>query len=284
MSATAALTGDGQMRVLLDNGIHSHSEFAEDSVKEVPIRWGDTDQVVPVQGLIRKAPHKDVEYQGQMDALFTVGRLIREGTIEAYEYWEIECERMRDKIGFRVCNALKGCNIRSCRPAVERSRFRQTVNFEDAISKGGKKDRKAGVSLGQANQIAFFEWLCTLTKEWVDALLRDAALIGLSGFDIDSFRNIEWFQFLCERSGSPENYPDVFHLWTAERNGFDAVLTLERGLPNLVSRVRNEKVKTVKVKIEVLRPFDLLKKLGIKELDPVPMDTNRFYYLHELDE
>lgn len=267
---------------MLDNGVFSHSEFAECAVKQTPVHWGDADHVVAIHGLVRKPPHKDLGYQRQIEALFTVGRLIREGVFEAYDYKEIECERMRDKIGFRVCNALTGCTIHRCQPALERSRFRKTINLRDAISKGGKKDRKAGIDLGQANQIAFFEWLCTLTRKGVEALLQHAALIGLTELEIGSLRNIEWFQFLCERSGSPENYPDVFHLWTAERNGLDAVLTLEKGLPHLVSRVRNEKARTVEIRTEALRPLDLLNKLGIDEPDPVPMDADRFYYWHEL--
>jgi hypothetical protein len=233
--------------------------------------------------VVRKAPDKNVEYQKQKEALFTVGRLIRTGVIEAYSYNEIDCERLRDKIGLRVCNALRGCSIRSCRPAVERSRFRRTVDFTDAISKGGRKDVKAGVSPSGANQIAFLKWLCALTKEHVDLLISHAALIGLTEFDIESLRNIHRFRFLCDRSQSPENYPDVFHLWTAERNDLDALLTLDNGLQNLVSRVRNEKARGVAMRTDVLRPLDLLQTLGIDNPDPVPMEVGRFYHLHELD-
>ena len=114
-------------------------------------------------------------------------------------------------------------------------------------------------------------------------MLPHATLIGLTEFDIESLRDICWFQFLCERSGSPENYPDVFHLWTAERNGLDALLTLDNGLRNLVSRVRSENVRTITIRTDVLHPLDLLRKLGIDNPDSVPMEPDRFYYLHELD-
>ena len=271
------------MRILLDNGIFSHSEFADSAVSQTSVPWGGTDCVSAIYGVIRKAPNKNLVYQEQQDALFTVGRLIRTELIEAYSYSEIECERWRDRIGLRVCNALRGCGIHSCRPAVERGRFRKTVDFTDAISKGGKKDVRAGIALGEANQVAFLKWLCTLTKEHIDLLLPHATLIGLTEFDIESLRDICWFQFLCERSGSPENYPDVFHLWTAERNGLDALLTLDNGLRNLVSRVRSENVRTITIRTDVLHPLDLLRKLGIDNPDSVPMEPDRFYYLHELD-
>jgi hypothetical protein len=269
------------MRVLLDNGVFSHSEFSEGAVMQTAVHWGDSDLVLPVQGLVRKAPQKNAEYQSQVEALFTVGRLIREGRIEAYDYSEILFERMRPRTEVQAYNALQGCTIHRCPPAVERSRFRGSMNFIDTISKGGKNDQKKsvkkGVTLGDANQIAFFKWLCTLRKEHVGALISQAALIGLTAFEIESLKNVEWFQFLCERSESSENYPDVFHLWTAERNGFDALLTLDGKLQNLVSRVRNEKVRRVEIKTKVVRPQDLLPKLGIDKPDPVPMDANRFY-------
>ena len=158
------------------------------------------------------------------------------------------------------------------------------MDLTDAISKGGKKDAKAGVALGRANQLAFLKWLCARTKEDIELLTSDAVLIGLSEFEIESLRNVQWFQFLCDRSGSAENYVDVFHLWTAERNGRDALLTLDNGLINLVSRVRSEKNKTVAIRTDVLRPLGLLRTLGIDEPDPVPLEADRFYYLHEVEE
>jgi hypothetical protein len=107
--------------------------------------------------------------------------------------------------------------------------------------------------------------------------------IRLTDFEVGALRNIEWFQFLCARSGSPENYPDVFHLWTAERNGLDAVLTLDCKLRKLVSQVKKEKIRQIEIKTEVLRPLDLVQKLGIDQPDPVRIEHGRFYYLHEVE-
>ena len=269
------------MRILMDNGIFSHSEFAEDAIRPTEVLWGDIREIKDVYGYKRKAPHADKEYQSQIEAIFTVGRLIREGKIKAYDYIEIFFEKMRDKSKIHVFNAMKNCQIHRCRPALERTKFRRSINFIDTISKGGKKDRKAGVELGEANQIAVFEWFCSLNGEFVDLLIQHAVEIGLTDFEVESLRNIGWFQFLCQRSGSPENYPDVFHLWAAERNGFDAFLTLEKRLPNLVCRVKSEKDQKFEIQTEVLRPLDLLHKLGIEKPDPVPIEADRFYYWHE---
>jgi len=271
------------MRVLLDTGVITHAEFAVGAIKQHIDRWGDHEIAVPIHGFMRKPSEKDPNYQRQINALFTVGRLIQQGRIEAYKYSEIEYEVGRGSKGPPVCNALEGCTIQTCPPAVERSCFRSSLNFIDAISKGGKKDRKASVDLGGVNQIACFEWLCSLKKGQIRSLPPQLIKMrGITDFDLESLENIEWFKFLCKRSGSPENYPDVFHLWTAERNNLDAFLTLETRLPNLVSRVKNEKVRRIDIRTEVLRPLELLQKLGIDKPDPVPMEPNRFYYFHEL--
>jgi len=272
----------GPMRILLDSGVFSHSEFAAPAVQESSVCWGDRNIVAPIHGFVRKPPDKNLEYQRQKEALFTIGRLIREGRIEAHVYIEILFERMRGKGGFPVLNALKDCHIEHCSAALDRSKFRRTGNFLETISKGGKQDRRSDVESGTATQVAFLEWLCTLRKDHVNVLIQHAAQIRLTEFEIESLRNIDWFQFLCQRSGTPENYPDVFHLWTAERNGLHAVLTLDERLTNLVSRVKNEKVKRIEIQTEVLRPLDLLQKFGIGKPDSVPMNSNKFYYLNEV--
>jgi hypothetical protein len=264
------------MRILLDNGIYSHSEFAESATALSPL-GGEV-----IHGIRRKAPQADTEFQGRINTLPTIGRLIRERIIEGLDSKEIWCERMRYRPLFPFGNALQDCVIGRCNPAIDRSKFAQTVDITDYFAKGGKKDRKADVALGQANQIAFFKLLCSLTSASVDALVSHASQLHLTAFEVESLQDIGWFQFLCERSGSPENYPDVFHLWTAERNGLDALLTLDNDLPEQVSRVGNEKAKRFEIKTLVLQPDQLLAELGIKDLDPVALESDRFYYLHDL--
>ncbi len=121
------------MRILLDSGVLSHAEFAQHAVKPTPIRWGHIRQTVPVHGFVRKAPDKNPEHRKHKEALFTVGRLIREARIEAYTYIEILFERMRGKGRFSLCDALEGCEIQSCSPALDRSKFMQTLDFVEMI-------------------------------------------------------------------------------------------------------------------------------------------------------
>jgi hypothetical protein len=197
------------VRILLDTGILIDAEFAEPAVKSSTERWGGIVPLPAAHGLKRKVPKKQ---QDHIDALFTVGRLIRENAVEAYDYLEVNCEFRRGAPGISAFNALRCCEIHRCCPAIDRSKFRKTTDIIDFFSKGGKKDIKKGVALGQANQLSFLGLLYTLRKKDVETLISLAEELQLSAFELDSLRDIEWFQFLCERSGSAENYPDVFHL------------------------------------------------------------------------
>ena len=262
------------LTVLLDTGIFSHSEFAEGAIAE--------GQIAAVHGVRRKIPKVKPELQAQINALPTVGRLIREGIIIAYEYREIWCERIRYRALLPYGNALRDCEIATCNSPLDRTKFRRTSNIGQYLAKGGKKDQKSAVA-GTASQIAFLKFLFELEPGSVEALILNAQLLRLTEFEIESLRNLKWFQFLCERSQSSENYRDVFHLWAAERNGLEVFLILEERLPNLVSRVRSEKIRSIEIRTQVLRPLQLLSRLGIEQLDPVQVELGRFYNLHELE-
>ena len=269
------------MKILLDNGILSHSEFAIGAELQKTILWGDTENTFSIKGIVKKETPQNTERKKQIEALFTIGRLIRESKIQPYIYSEIMAENARGRRPNQNFYALQGCNIQRCDAAIERTKFRQTINLTDYFAKGGKKDIKAKKKLGNANQIAFLSWLCGLTVTEIQLIINHALVIGLSEFEIDSFRDLERFQFLCQRSASPENYPDVFHIWTAERNKFDVFLTLDYGPSRLLDKIGNEKEKTFSMRTEALLPLELLKKMGVSP-DPIPIEDNRFYHLFEI--
>lgn len=294
------------MRIMIDSGIVFHSEFAEVATQEVSGSWGEHEYVTKIPGLMRREPGK-VEQQRQKEALFTIGRLIREERIEAYTYAELTFEQIRGRFERSRFNALENCNIRRCCPAIERSKFFSTTNFEAVFRKGGKKDipsegmdqiASIGLlpSLTEENieapipwvptQIASIKFLLSLTEDDIEALIPFVP--SLSQFEIDSLRSIRWFQLLCERFAHPkgkehptnhESYPDAFHLWTCERNSLDAFLTLDTTLQNTVDNFRRGKKCRIKINTQVLQPLEVLEKLGIQELDPVPIEAGRFYRL-----
>lgn len=179
-------------------------------------------------------------------------------------------------------NALRDCEIVTCNAPLERTKFMNTIDISEYLSKGGKKDRKKGVRSSPVSQISFLEMLSHLDSRTVQALVTQADRLRLTEFELESLNNMQRFQFLCERS-CRESYPDVFHLWAAERNGLHVLLTLDNGLLELVSRVKGEKRRRAEIATQVLRPMELLHQLGIRHPDPVPLEEGRFYYLHELD-
>src|SRR3984957_18204034 len=152
-------------RVLLDAGIFIHSEFAEGTVGSVSVGWGGRESVLEVHGLKRKKPGQDAEYQKQKEALLTVGRLIPEGDIEAYTSTEIDFELFRGTAAIQELNALRGCQIHKCAPALERSRFQKTANFTGFMAKGGKKDRRAGIAGGEEPRSLSWNGYALLTMQ-----------------------------------------------------------------------------------------------------------------------
>lgn len=264
-------------RIMLDAGILTHSDFAEAATRPSSGSWGNPDFSGEIYGLIRRAPVNNRELQDQIDALFTVGRLIREGRIEAYTYIELQFELARGANERSRFNALTGCKVDRCPPAIERSKLLSTLSSSGFFAKGGKKDKKNAHLNQDGGQIEGIGLIRSLPEDQIEALIR--LIPNLTPFEIGNLRSIHWFKCICDRFGGPEHYPDAFHLWTAERNSLDAFLTLDTILQNKVSNIKRERNSPIDIKITVLRPLDLLSSLGIDTIDPVPMVQGKFNYL-----
>ena len=260
---------------MLDNGIESHSQFADGSTYTSHFEWNGMPDSCQVAGFMRKPLHRDPAYQAEIDALFTIGRLIRERHLEAFIYVELKFESWKRYIGEMAFDALAGCSIRHCDAPIERSRFLQGDAFAYAI-KGGKEDRKAGRDTS-LSQIRFVEWLLSLADKHVLELISLRDLLKLTDFEIESLHNLPWLHSMCKIAQSSENYPDMLHLWAAQRNRMDAFLTLESRLPNIAAHFPKSKSCTPSFATRVLRPLELLKLLGISSLDPVPIQPGLFY-------
>jgi hypothetical protein len=268
------------MRVMLDNSVFGHSQICEWATGPQGTHFGIDNQHYEVAGIVRKKPHNDAAFQAQIDSLLTIGRLIREKQVEAYTYSELRCESMQRFIGDRMLDALAECQIKTCPPALERSRFLWGNGLAFA-RKGGKKDRKRGLSTG-LSQIAFLQMLCELREGFLPLWMPLKELIGLTDFEIESLNNLKCFQMLCKFSNSTEHYPDMFHLWTAQRNRMNVFLTLDNKLANIAKTIRKSGDVPIEFPTEVLRPLELLDILGINKPDPVPIQYARFYPLLEL--
>jgi len=121
------------------------------------------------------------------------------------------------------------------------------------------------------------EWLCSLTSESVSRLIASSTTLRLTEFEIVSFERLSFFKRMCQISQTTENYPDMFHIWTAQRNRMDVFLTLESKLPNIAKQIEDSKIDALDYPTKVLRPLEFLDGMGVKSLDPVPIQPDRFY-------
>ncbi|HEX4583164.1 MAG TPA: hypothetical protein VH139_13980 [Acidobacteriaceae bacterium] len=264
------------MLVMLDNGILGHRQFAEPASEKRTRRWGTHKVSVEIFGFRRKPLNSNPKYQAEMDILFTVGRLIREGKIQAFTYSELSCERFAQTIGLPDFDALARCEIKNCEPAIERSRF-FSGEFPAYVRKGGKEDRKRGHGDNPISQISFMEWLCSLDTKALSVLINQRALLGLTQFDVESLLHLTCFRKLCVVGNSAKNYPDMFHVWTAQRNSMDVFLTLDDTLCNIARQFAITKEWRDGYPTKILRPSELLHLMGIEHPDPVPIELDRFY-------
>lgn len=264
------------IKVLLDNSIISGAEIAEYVTLEKLESWGNKKIPIPLVGY-RKRVSSNSSLQEEIDAIVTIGRLIREGRIAAYTYSELRTEALRRSPTVKAFNSLAGCHISSCSAPIEQGKFRQTGRLSEAIAKGGKKDKKNNVNVGVFNQIPYLEWLIQLDEHATQFILSHHNEFGLTEFEVESFRQLDWFKFICSRFGSSENYPDAFHLWTAERNEIDVFLTLEKSLPNIVNQIWQSTNHKYQLKTSVLRPIGFLQSMGITDRDEAPIKAGQFY-------
>jgi len=264
------------IKVLLDNSIISAAEIAEYVTLERLEPWGNKKIPIPLVGYRKKVSNNPV-LQEQIDAIVTIGRLIREGKVSAYTYSELRTEALRRSATAKAFNSLAGCHINSCPAPIEQGKFRQTAKLSEAFAKGGKEDKKRNLNVGEFNQIPYFEWLIRLDERAIQYIFLHRNEIGLTEFEVESFRQLDWFKFICSRFGSSENYPDAFHLWTAERNEIDVFLTLEKKLPNIVSQIRQSTNHKYQIGTSILRPIGFLQSMGISDRDEVPIKAGQFY-------
>ncbi|MDQ8183410.1 hypothetical protein [Pelagicoccus sp. SDUM812005] len=268
------------LKVLFDSGARVHSDLLEGASIDHSLMWGDRRVSHPVVGYVRKKSGSTEEQQSEIDALFTIGRLIREGRIQAYSSHEIQIELMRGRMRTPDLNAFEGCEFSDCPPALYRSKFRSTINFEETISKGGKKDRKKGGS--DFTQIGFMSWLVDLEPRSVELIPKYKKELNLTNFEVESLGDLDWFRALSSKLRSKENLPDAFHVWTARRNEMDIFLTLDGKLSNSIKAIRSEKKLSIDLPPKTLLPRDLLASIGITSYDDIPIKPDTFYYLHDI--
>jgi hypothetical protein len=152
------------------------------------------------------------------------------------------------------------------------------LSWEQVITKGDRADREAGKPVS-GSQVDFCKFLLNLTPNLIEQLISLDRTFIVSEFQQESLKDLFWYQRAVRVASSERNLPDFFHLWTARRNRMDVFLTLETKLPRYAALLKREGLMD---RLEVLRPMELLDRLGIASPDPVPLEPDRFYSFAEL--
>lgn len=245
---------------LIDNCVFDNGVLMEIAVTEKKIPWGNQEVSVPLTGMKRRpARSKDEEWlQSQINSLPTLARIAMEGGIELCSYNEIGFESWNRKgglFGNSAINVFQNVTFRKIPPAVERSKFRQTIDLKKYLSRD--------------EIISFCKFL--LTPDIKDIVDHPEIRGMLTDFEVENLRGISRFETLCDGLAESQ-YPDAFHLWTAETNKVDFFLTTD----GKFIRVMTE-TKRINLPCKPICPTDLLEELGVTDLDPTPFDRDQFY-------
>lgn len=243
-------------KIFVDNCINSLSKTMQAVFKEYNFVWGGTSQKVNILGFERKPmPNADQEWKlKQIECLPTVRRLAIEGTIKLFIYHELTNEAWKRPGSFPVNSfgdIFAGITFENVDAAVERSFF-----FQMELSEYIKQDE----------MIKFCAWLLNSKVENLAGRIEGQK--RYPAFLLNNLRQVERFRELC-RGLAEKQYPDAFHLWTAEVNGMEYFLTTDRKFIRVMTETKN-----IRLPCRPVSPAELLDILQIKDLEPFDYKPN----------
>ena len=242
-------------KILVDNSVMSFGATGHGITVPIPDM---VNRLLLVQAKpVRK--EKETWLKRQIECLPTVGRLAREGGLSLHTYDELLYEAMarRDALPRELFgNVFADVEINHVAPPVRRGVFWPGDLFTH-VKKGALAE--------------FCRWLIdSYSEKWLQGSFLEGIL---TQEEIANLNNIEQFRSICH-SLSEAQYADGYHLWAGEVNGLSYFLTIDRKFTNALKS--NCRLKTRCIPI---CPSDLLEVLGIEELEPLPFEFGRRYYL-----
>lgn len=246
-------------KVFLDNCIVSISDTVQGAQKSTKVSWGGKEHTIQVSGFEGKPLPRDDEVwkREQIECMPTIGRLARQNVIALSIYVEIQFEgwkRPRSFPATAIGNVFNGIEFEYVDAAVERSYFFQS-SLDDYID--------------NQRMIDFCKWLLKINPDILIEKIMKAR--DFPDFLLINLRNVERFRELC-KGLSEKQYPDAFHLWTAEVNGADCFLTIDKKFIRVMTETNK-----AKMPCPPLSPSQLLDELGIHERDPIEYVEGAFY-------
>lgn len=221
------------MKVLFDESVRIDGILGEYSLADV-VFGRETDF---------KAKTKKTEcQQKEIDCLDTIAGLCREKRIVPYTTDELHAEYFR------------GATF----PSRNYKYVFKDINFEMAPCP--IKRSKFGISLEQytvkKEVIHFCSVLLRLSHAGIEKYISDMRknpVRGLSPFEEKCLRNLNVYREICHGIDE-KHYPDALHLWTAEENGMDVFLTMDKKFRNVMDRQK------VNLNCSIMFPSELIKR------------------------
>jgi hypothetical protein len=243
--------GRNSMQVLLDTSVNSAAQVLQWATVRHTVNWGGRPHSSDVV-VMRRQRTRDPDFEAQVAALPTLGRLAREGVIELATYSELLFEEMYGRRSARatVGDLFVGVSRKDVEAAIDRSYF-EAVTFP----KTGETE----------NLIRFCSMLLRTDRDL--SWMRESPWGRLPDLTVRNLQNLARWRAICANA-LPAHYPDLFHLWTGESNGCAYFLTMEKRLPNFI----DSHLRDVNLGCRPVRPTQLLKELGLTELDPMPCE------------
>jgi hypothetical protein len=246
----SSVLGQPSAKVLIDLSVRRRGVLTQETWVEKTLRWAGRDLVTRIAGWMPKPHAEGAWLQRQIRYLPTISRLSAQGMILLYTYSELEFEEWsgRPEMMGTFGDIFPRKTIRTCQAAVNRPRFRQSVDFQKYLNRD--------------QMIDFCRFLLKLEPP---ALQRATIFWNkLPASEQENLLKLGQFKTLC-RSLAEKHYPDAFHLWTAETNHLDYFLTMDRKFPRALSSNRK-----LDCRCKAVSPEDLLNALGILDRDPYP--------------
>ncbi|WP_421717071.1 hypothetical protein [Arcobacter arenosus] len=243
------------IKVFLDNCIFSVSETLQYQISQKTLKWGNQVLTNDILGYARKPlPDDNSQWKrNQIMCIPTIVNLVYENKLQFFSYNEVKFEGWKKILLEEKGYLLKNVTIEFIEPAIDRSYF-QSMDFFEFI------DNK--------NVIDFCKFLLSLNNADIKNLVRNTS--NYPNLTKKSINNIERFKEIC--SGlSDKQLPDAFHLWSAEVNGLDYFLTIDKRFINTMNIT-----KKINLNCLPISPEKLLEKLKVKECILMEFQKNKF--------
>jgi hypothetical protein len=230
------------MKVLFDHSVRQHALRGEHRyVYFAPYRPGYNNLMEPAHNI---RPARTGWLQDEIDCLGKIAELCRRKKLLPYITEELESEEFR---------ALKF-------PSPNYDDLFKEIQFKKAQCPIVRS--KWGLSAKQYTDkndiIAYCKcFFLTPSKERTEkfiAGMKENPRFSLSEFEERCLRNSDVFRKIC-RGISENHYPDALHLWTAEKNGLDVFLTMDKKFINVMARQK------IGLHCRVMLPSDVLRAL-----------------------